>query len=92
MDTAIACVRPVGNLRGQLDPAEAQHTGQEGRRTRTLHPMAGHKERRGAGVRAQESHDGKGEQTVAYLRLRSHLPISDAPRLWESRDSGSEDS
>ena len=38
----------------QLDPGEAQYTGQEGWRTSTLHPTVGHKERRGAGVRAQE--------------------------------------
>ena len=50
-----ACQQP------QLNPREeAQYTGQEGQRTSTLHPTAGHKERRGAGVRAQENHDGKG--------------------------------
>ena len=89
MDTATACVRPGGNLRGsstQQRPS-TRAGGPEGQRTRKL----GHREE-GAGVRARESHDGKGEQTAAYLRLRSHLPISNAPRLGESRDSGSEDS
>lgn len=32
------------------------------------------------------------EQTAAHLGLSCHLPISNAPHLWDSRGSGSEDS
>ena len=91
MDTAIACVRPVSNL----SSTQEKRPNTQGRRGRGLAPCTRWQatktgEELGSGHRRIMT--GKEEQKVAYLRLCSHLPISDAPRLWESRDSGSEDS
>lgn len=90
MDTAIACVRPVSSL---SSPQERPST--QGRKGGELAPCTRRgpqRKERSWGQGTGEVTTGKEEQTVAYLRLRGHLPISDAPRLWESRDSGSEDS